>query len=76
MGQNLRLDPCIPKQWTGYAMTYRYGQTTYAIQVDNPEGVNRGVRQIMLDGAAAPDGVIPLVDDSQCHQVKVVLGQG
>jgi cyclic beta-1,2-glucan synthetase len=76
IGQNLRLDPCIPKQWTGYAMTYRYGRTTYTIQVDNPEGVNRGVRQIMLDGAAAPDGLIPLVDDSQCHQVKVVLGQG
>ena len=22
-GQELRLDPCIPKQWTGYTMTYR-----------------------------------------------------
>ena len=75
-GQELRLNPCIPKQWPGYAMTYRFGQTTYAIRVDNPQGVNRGVRHIMLDGAAAPNGVIPLVDDAQCHQVQVVLGQG
>ena len=29
-GQELRLDPCIPKQWTSYAMTYRVGRTTYA----------------------------------------------
>jgi cyclic beta-1,2-glucan synthetase len=56
-------------------MTYRYGQTTYAIQVDNPEGVSRGVRRIMLDGADAPNGVISLVDDSKFHQVTVVLGQ-
>jgi len=56
-------------------MTYRYGETIYAIQVDNPEGVNRGVRQILLDGAAAPNGVIPLVADGQRHQVQVVLGQ-
>ena len=57
-------------------MTYRYGRTTYAIQVDNPEGVNRGVRQILLDGVEEPNGVIPLVDDAQCHQVHAVLGQG
>ena len=74
-GQELRLDPCIPKQWTGYSMTYRYGRSTYAIRVDNPQGVNRGVRQIMLDGADVPNGMVALVDDPQCHQVRVVLGQ-
>ncbi len=73
-GRALRLDPCIPKQWPGYAMTYRYGRTTYAIQVDNPEGVSRGVRQIVLDGAEAEDGEIALVDDAKVHQVTVVLG--
>ncbi|MDI9549580.1 MAG: glucoamylase family protein [Chloroflexota bacterium] len=75
-GQELHLDPCISKQWAGFSMTYRYGRTTYAIQVDNPEGVNRGVRQILLDGVEEPNGVIPLVDDAQCHQVHAVLGQG
>ncbi len=75
-GKELRLDPCIPKQWTGYAMTYRVGRTTYAIRVDNPDRVSRGVRQIMLDGADMPSGSIPLVDDAQPHQVTVVLGHG
>jgi cyclic beta-1,2-glucan synthetase len=74
-GQTLCLNPCIPKDWVGYTITYRYGQATYVIQVDNPDGVNRGVRQILLDGVPAPHGVIPLVDDAKRHQVKVVLGQ-
>lgn len=73
-GQNLHLNPCIPKQWPGYTMTYRYGQTTYSIQIDNPERIHRGVCKIMLDGADAPNGLIPLVDDARHHQVKVVLG--
>ena len=74
-GQTLRLEPCIPKAWPGYSMTYRYGQTTYAIQVENPDSVNRGVCRVLVDGVDAADGVIMLVDDLQCHQVKVVLGQ-
>jgi cyclic beta-1,2-glucan synthetase len=74
-GQSLRLNPCIPKAWPGYAMTYRYGQTTYAIQVDNPQGVSRGVAHIRLDGVSVAGDTIPLVDDLQPHQVQVVLGE-
>ena len=75
-GQELRLDPCIPKQWTGYTLTYRVGRTSYAIQIHNPDGVSRGVRHVMLDGVTILNGVIPVTDDGQCHQVQVVLGQG
>ena len=55
-------------------MTYRYGKTTYVIQVNNPHGVNRGVCQLLLDGVDAPDAEIPLMDDLQCHHVQVQLG--
>jgi len=72
----LRIDPCIPSQWTGYTLTYRVGRTSYVIQIHNPDGVNRGVRQVSLDGATILNGVIPLTNDDQCHQVQVVLGQG
>ena len=73
-GRTLRIDPCIPSHWKGYSMTYRYGQTTYAIRVENPAGVNRGVHAIMLDRETVPNGVILLADDGRAHQVEVVLG--
>ena len=68
------VNPCIPKHWPGFQMTYRFGQSTYEIRVENPEGVNRGVRQITLDGQPLTDKGIPLADDGGGHQVVLVLG--
>jgi cyclic beta-1,2-glucan synthetase len=74
-GQILSLDPHLPKEWPGYRATYRYGQTTYEIEVKNPNGVSQGVKQVMLDNHSLPDGHIPLQDDGQHHQVEVSLGE-
>jgi cyclic beta-1,2-glucan synthetase len=73
-GAALVIDPCIPASWPGYRIEYRYGGSTYAIQVDNPDSVSHGVRDLQLDGALLPDGRIPLVDDGATHQVRVRLG--
>ncbi len=73
-GNALRIDPCIPHSWQGYTLTYRHGQTRYVIQVENPDGVCRGVRSVTLDGNPLADGLIPLVDDGAEHQVTVRLG--
>jgi len=74
-GDRLVIDPCIPATWPGYAMTYRRGATHYEVVVENPRGAGRGVSTLELDGVAldAREG-IPLVDDHQRHQIRVVLG--
>jgi cyclic beta-1,2-glucan synthetase len=50
-GAKLRIDPCVPKKWPGYEVTYRYGASVYRIRVENPAGVSRGVESLTLDGA-------------------------
>ena len=42
VGEILQIAPCIPKDWPGYEMTYRDGETSYQIRVENPDEVNRG----------------------------------
>lgn len=74
VGRALRIEPCIPKRWSGYEVTYRDGATVYHICVENPDGVNRGVRQVTLDGKVLPDAEIPLAGDGQRHEVRVVMG--
>ena len=74
-GPVLRLDPCIPETWPTYHVHYRLGQAIYLIEVLNPERLNRGVKQVSLDGRPLPDGLIPLVDDGREHQVQVLLGR-
>jgi cyclic beta-1,2-glucan synthetase len=74
LGNTLKIDPCIPGNWPGFKLTYRFGKTAYVIRVANPEGVNRGVRQIVLNGVPTPDNQIPLTDDGQPNEVSVLMG--
>ncbi len=73
-GRFIEINPCIPADWREYRIEYRYGRSLYRIEVENPDGVRRGVRQVHLDGAPLPDGRIPLNDDGGGHRVRVRLG--
>ena len=75
VGNILKIDPCIPKDWPGYKLTYQFGSTSYLINVENPDGVNQGVQQVLLDGKTLTDKQIPLSDDGGKHEVQVLLGQ-
>jgi cyclic beta-1,2-glucan synthetase len=48
-GSALCIDPCIPRDWKSFKVTYRHGGTRYRISVENPKGVCRGVSRIILD---------------------------
>ncbi len=74
-GTRLYLDPCIPRAWRGFEITFRYQSSRYEIVVENPHNVARGVSSVEFDGASLAGGApIPLADDSVTHHVRVVLG--
>ncbi|MGI6685622.1 MAG: GH36-type glycosyl hydrolase domain-containing protein [Bacillota bacterium] len=73
-GDKLMIDPCIPKEWNGYRINYRYGETPYEIQVKNPLGINQGVKTVFVDGKETKDLSILLTDDGKRHQVEVIMG--
>jgi len=73
-GESLRFNPCIPRNWREYEITYRRGKTSYRIIVENSGGVSRGVAIVELDGAPQSEFEIKLDDDGREHAVRVVLG--
>jgi cyclic beta-1,2-glucan synthetase len=76
-GTNLTLDPCIPRSWPGFEISFRYRSARYAIAVENPLGVCRGILAIKLDGevmTGARKLLIPLKDDGGEHRIQVILG--
>ena len=73
-GDTLIMDPCIPQKWQEYAIQYKFMDTVYEIHVKNPQGLNKGVQSISLDGEVSVGNRIPLVNDGECHDVLVLMG--
>lgn len=74
VGKRLQLQPCIPRGWSAYELIYRDGGTTYEIHVENPDGVNTGVRRVSLDGEERREAEVPLLGDGGRHRVDVLMG--
>ncbi len=75
-GRILVIDPCIPRAWPGFEITYKFGTSRYRISVDNPNRVSRGIVRATLDGqdiSSAPCEIV-LVDDGSYHYGLVTLG--
>ena len=66
----LRFEPCLPADWKGFKVHYRYRETVYHIEVLQTEDENTDVR-VTVDGAEGRDKTIPLKDDHLEHRVEV-----
>jgi len=73
-GNTLQINPCIPKDWEEFELSYRVGDTSYHIRVENPDGVNQGVSQVISDGKILSQKGIPILNDGQKHNVNILMG--
>jgi cyclic beta-1,2-glucan synthetase len=53
-GERLHLDPCIPRDWPGFRISFTYHSSRYDINVENPLGVMRGIQRVEVDGREVP----------------------
>ena len=70
-GDALQFMPCVPAAWPEFALTYRYGGSSYAITVERPADARSGNQTIILDGQPIDGETIPLVDDGGRHEVVI-----
>ncbi|WP_373217536.1 GH36-type glycosyl hydrolase domain-containing protein [Ruminococcus sp. 5_1_39BFAA] len=68
----LTIDPCIPKEWDGFSMKRQWRGADYAIEVENPKHVSKGVQTLYLDGKEVKE--IPADVRGSSHKVKVIMG--
>jgi cellobiose phosphorylase len=75
VGNSLDINPCIPRDWPGFKVDYRFGTTHYKISVENPHHINRSTMrgQVLLDGNPLNGSLVPLVDDGRLHEVYVLM---
>ncbi len=66
----LRVVPCIPRDWPEYRVRYRYRDAVYRIHVRQSATAGEG-DSLRLDGVLQPDLAIPLVETVGVHDVEV-----
>lgn len=70
---SLTIDPCIPDSWKEFEVVRKWRGAEYRITVKNPNGVQKGVRTITLNGACV-QGSIPVQDAGSRNEVFVTMG--
>jgi cellobiose phosphorylase len=78
-GDTLRVEPCIPRSWSGFQLNYQHhGKqhvSRYEISVKNSVKNGGGVVGMELDGKTLPpEDAVALVDDGKSHRLQVLLG--
>ncbi len=68
----LLVDPCIPRDWKGFEVTRKLRGGEYRIKVTNPDGVNKGVKIVRMNGKEIEGNMLPIAPG--VNQVEVIMG--
>ena len=69
-GETLHLSPCLPEDWPGFKVHYRYRATVYHIAIASGA---EGTASLAIDGLVQEGSAIRLVDDRIEHHVLLVV---
>jgi cellobiose phosphorylase len=70
----LEIDPCIPSGMKGFKVERKFRGADYIIEVDNSAGVQKGIKELTLDGQKVGGSVLPVCSDGKKHNVKAIMG--
>lgn len=70
----LVIDPCVPKSWRHYEIGRKFRDAEYRIKINNPDGVSRGVRRLVVNGEEIEGNLVPHQPAGSVNTVEVTLG--
>ena len=68
------IDPCIPSEWKELEVRRVVRGSVYNIKIKNPDGRQKRVKFLKIDGEEITGNVIPYYKKGKEHAVEVVLG--
>jgi cellobiose phosphorylase len=69
-GAQLALAPCLPDDWPGYSLEYRYGRSMYQIEIVRV-APHTDLIEVRVDGVVQAGRSVPLKDDGRTHRVEM-----
>jgi cyclic beta-1,2-glucan synthetase len=75
VGDELEIDPRIPREWEECRVAMRFPSGTLEIRIENPDGIGSGVREIFVDDQRMTERTVRIPVDGHRHEVIVRLGE-
>ena len=72
--KGLSIDPCVPHGFGDFKITRKFRGATYNIEVTNPSDVEKGVKELYVDGCKVDGCIVPFTEGKTSYNVKVVMG--
>jgi cellobiose phosphorylase len=72
--QGLSVDPCVPSDFGDFKVTRKFREGTYHISIRKADGIQKGVKELVVDGQKVDGHIIPYVKGKTEYQVEVVMG--
>ena len=72
--KGLSIDPCVPHGFGDFKITRKFRGATYNIEVTNPSDVEKGVKELYVDGSKVDGCIVPFTEGKTSYNVKVVMG--
>ena len=70
----LSINPCVPKDFGDFKITRAFREVIYNITVTNPNNVEKGIKEIVVDGKHIDGCIIPYIKGKKDYQVVVTMG--
>ncbi|MDD7388960.1 MAG: glycosyl transferase [Lachnospiraceae bacterium] len=70
----LTVDPCLPDFIHELNITRIYRGSTYHIHIQNPDGKEKGVKSVIVNGQAIEGNCLPVSETPGVYQVEVTMG--
>lgn len=70
----LHINPCIPSHWKNVSVTRQFRGKLLSIEIQNPNGVQKGIYSMELNGKKLPSNFIPYNEMKEINSVIVVMG--
>ena len=72
--KGLQVNPCVPGDFGDFTITRKFRGATYNISVKNPDGVQKGVKSLVVDGKAVDGCIVPYKEGKEIYNVEVTMG--
>ncbi|MCD7835619.1 MAG: glycosyl transferase, partial [Lachnospiraceae bacterium] len=72
--QGLSVNPCVPENFGDFSVVRKFREGIYNIQVNNPNGVEKGVISMTVDGKEAEGHIIPYEKGKSEYNVVITMG--